>query len=127
MSKLTYVKYDITDFIYGESWDLFLTYKGSDGLPIPLTGKRLYGEFREGKNRKARLVKAIDSNNATITITDAANGEFRIDLSAEDMLLFPKGKGIWDVWIIDGADRDLLVQGTWTSDEAATDWETFEP
>jgi hypothetical protein len=127
MSKITYAKYDITNLIYGEFWDLFLSWKNKDGTPISLTGKRLYGEFRAGKDRTAQLITIIDSDDDTIEITNAEDGEFKIVLSSEKMLLFEKGKGVWDLWVLDGAKKNLLIFGNWQSSEAATNWATFTP
>lgn len=121
----TFAEYDIEDLVYGERWSLSMTHKESDGTPIPLTNKRLYGEFREGKDRTGRLVIKMDSNESTIEVTNEAQGEFELRLSSEQALLFSKSKGVWDLWIIEGTEKDLLIKGKWQSSEAATDWSSF--
>jgi len=123
---LSFATYDIRDLVYGESWSLPMTYR-IEGVPVDLTGKRLYGQFRAGLSRISDLLIELDSDADTVNVTDAAGGKFTLQFSALQAEVFVTAKGGWDLWLLEGPSRDLLIKGTWESRESITDWETFPP
>jgi len=127
MSKQTFVQYDITDLRYGEKWSSSFEYLDKNNVPIPITGRRLYGEFRLGKDRTGTLIHSVDSFATPSMIVDAALGQFQITITPEDALKFTKAKGVWDLWLLteDNSDRDCLLYGKWESNEFVTNFETL--
>lgn len=132
MATKSYGSLNIDDIHFGEYWELALVYEDSLGVPIDITGDRFYGTFRTGRDRTsaASVVLVFDTAAAdnTCEITDAVNGEFKIIINQTNAKLFPKSKGIWDLWRIPASPNDnkpdLLVKGSWESEESATDWDT---
>lgn len=48
---------------------------------------------------------------ATCTITDAASGEFSVNLTAAETAALAVGRYYWDVWRTDSGDEDPIANG----------------
>lgn len=100
----------------GAVWSQSYEYKESDGTtPIDITGAYIAMQIRPTIG-DSTVIETLTTSNGKITITDAVNGAFRIDLDANETELITQS-GVYDIELSPGGDTSAtvrLVQGSMT-------------
>jgi hypothetical protein len=105
----------------GSAFSQTFQYQTEAGAPINITGAYIAMQCRPSYGSDTVNFSA-STTGGNITITDAANGTFRIDFTSTETAAFTAG-GVYDIEISPGGDTSAtlrLLQGTITLSPEAT-------
>lgn len=94
----------------GITYNKSFVYKDSSGTPINLTGKSVSIKFKDIFPTQLELFSdgAPSDLGSTITITDATEGAFTIQITLAETLTGDTGQGRWWIELHDGTESFLI-------------------
>ena len=100
-------QYNILGKVKGDTYNGVQFQYIKDGVPVDLTGAGIFIDFRYPR-KTGKLTKALSVGDG-ITITDAANGEFRID--PFDLVGFEVNKHYYDIQLVLNGVTKTYLEG----------------